>query len=145
MGRKSKLENGEDLTEPNSTSEDATLTDDITLLLKFEDLTIKQKRVVQQDGTEGSIGYLTIIDKKTGGISDHTYNMFASGEQKNWYLYKENEPVLDTGSQRGNRPFHWEGYLAPGLYTFGTGPAPNYDKPRKYHVPGRGYQVKFRL
>ena len=147
MGRKSKLESGEEMTELTSdlTSDDVTPTDDITLLLKFEDLTIKQKRIVQQDGTEGSIGYLTIIDKKTGGISDHTYNMFASGEQKNWYLYKENEPVLDTGSQRGNRPFHWEGSLLSGLYTLGTGPAQNYDNPRKYRVPGRGYQVKFRI
>jgi len=144
MGRKSKSE--EDSIESTDTVSEPVATEDITtVLLKFEDLTVSQKRVFQQDGSECSIGYTTIIDKTMGGISDHTYNMFASAEQKTWYLYRENEPVLDTGSQRGNRPFHWEGMLTPGLYTFGTGPVPNFSTPKKSRIPGRGYQVKFRI
>ncbi len=149
MTRKSKIEGEsiveETISECSPVTTDQPVSEELILLIKFEDLTISQRRVVHQEGSEGSISYITVIDKKTGGISDHTYNMFASGEQKNWYLYRENEPVLDTGSQRGNRPFLWEGILSPGLYTLGTGPAPNYSKARKYHVPGRGYKVQFRI
>lgn len=142
MGRK---KSDEDIAESSEGISEPVATEDITiLLLKFEDLTISQKQVFQKDGTECSIGYTTIIDKKTGGISDHTYNMFASGEQKNWYLYRENEPTL-SNDQKGNRPFHWEGVLTPGLYTFGTGPVPDFSKPKKIRIPGRGYQVKFRI
>lgn len=142
MGRK-KFE--EDSAESSDVISEPVAAEDITtLLLKFEDLTISQKQVFQKDGSDCSISYMTIIDKKTGGISDHTYNMFASGEQKNWYLYRENEPAL-SNDQKGNRPFHWEGVLTPGLYTFGTGPVPDFSKPKKSRIPGRGYQVKFRI
>ncbi len=102
------------------------------VILKFEDLVISKTN-------SGTI----VIDKKLGGISDHTYRMFASGGQKDWILYKENEPYFDTGSQHGNRSFHWEGILEPGLYTLSTGPLVKDFS--KHRVPGRGYQITFRV
>lgn len=102
------------------------------VILKFEDLTVSRTE-------SGTIK----ISKLLGGISDHTYRMFAAGGQKDWILYKENEPYLDTGSQHGNRSFTWEGLLDSGLYTLSTGPLVKDFS--KHRVPGRGYQISFRV
>jgi len=102
------------------------------LMLRFEDLTITKD---QND--------FVIINKVKGGISDSAYAMTAVGVQKNWQLLDEAQTEIESGSQHGNRPFHFEGNLLPGLYTIRTGmPVKDFSKHR---IPGRGYSITFRL
>jgi hypothetical protein len=101
-------------------------------LVQFEDLHIVRTRET------GEI----CIDKKSGGIADSTYSLGAVGSQKNWALYTEGGVLIDTGSQHGNRVFHWQGVLEPGTYTLTTGPSHVYTKRR---VAGRGYKIMFRV
>ena len=102
------------------------------LILSFEDVTI----------TKQSNGLIT-IDKIRSGISDSTFARVAVGPQKTWQLFNENGVEVETGSQKGNRPFHYSGMLSPGLYVLTTGPAvKNYSKHR---IPGRGYKIVFRI
>ena len=104
---------------------------DIAILLRFEDLTIMKRENI------------TFIDKLRSGISDSTYARVAVGPQKFWQLFNDADVEIPTGSQKGNRPFHFEGELLPGLYTLTTGPAvKDYSKHR---IPGRGYKVVFRI
>lgn len=142
MSRKSK---DSEVLEPIESAQPEQPPEEVVLVLKFEDLTVTQKKVFQQTDSGCSIGYVTAIDKKEGGISDHTYINFAAGIQKNWLLLNDASTEIDTGSQHGNRPFHWEGNLVSGLYTLVTGPKVDYEKPKKYRVPGRGYRVQFRI
>ena len=102
------------------------------LILNFEDVTIYK----QSNG-------LVTIDKIRSGISDSTYARVAVGPQKTWQLFNENGIEIETGAQKGNRPFHYSGMLNPGLYVLTTGPAvKNYSKHR---IPGRGYKIVFRI
>jgi hypothetical protein len=102
------------------------------LLFQFEDITIVRN-------TDNTI----TISKLLTGISDSCYARSAVGSQKNWSLYNEFNVLIDTGNQHGNRPFVWQGTLEPGLYTLETGiPSKNYTKHR---IPGRNYQVTFRI
>lgn len=101
------------------------------ILLKFEDLTITR--------SESGIK----IVKTLGGISDHTFKMFASGKQRFWCLYRNEDMSVVTDDLNGNRAFQWAGTLDPGLYTLSTGPVvKNFSKHR---IPGRGYQISFRV
>ena len=102
------------------------------LILSFEDVTIYNK----------SNGVVT-IDKIRSGISDSTYARVAVGPQKTWQLFNENGVEVETGSQKGNRSFHYSGMLSPGLYVLTTGPSvKDYSKHR---IPGRGYKIVFRI
>jgi len=102
------------------------------LILNFEDVTIYKM----------SNGLVT-IDKIRSGISDSTYARVAVGPQKTWQLFNENGIEVETGSQKGNRPFHYSGMLSPGLYVLTTGPGvKDYSKHR---IPGRGYKIAFRV
>lgn len=127
MSRKSKEELGIEIPASEISNES-----NEQILLKFEDLTVSR-----------TPSNTIKISKTLGGISDHTYRMFASGGQKYWYLYKDGQPALDTGNQNGNRAFLWEGNLDPGLYTLGTGPTVK--DISKHRIPGRGYQIMFRV
>ena len=102
------------------------------LILNFEDVTIYK----QSNG-------LVTIDKIRSGISDSTYARVAVGPQKTWQLFNENGVEVETGSQKGNRSFHYSGMLSPGLYVLTTGPSvKDYSKHR---IPGRGYKIAFRV
>ena len=102
------------------------------LILNFEDVTIYK----QSNG-------LVTIDKIRSGISDSTYARVAVGPQKTWQLFNENGVEVETGSQKGNRSFHYSGMLSPGLYVLTTGPSvKDYSKHR---IPGRGYKIIFRI
>lgn len=102
------------------------------LILSFEDVTISKQ----------SNGLIT-IDKIRSGISDSTFARVAVGPQKTWQLFNENGVEVETGSQKGNRPFHYSGMLSPGLYVLTTGPGvKDYSKHR---IPGRGYKIVFRI
>ena len=102
------------------------------LILNFEDVTIYK----QSNG-------LVTIDKIRSGISDSTYARVAVGPQKTWQLFNENGVEVETGSQKGNRSFHYSGMLSPGLYVLTTGPSvKDYSKHR---IPGRGYKIVFRI
>ncbi len=122
MTRKNKLEEGtEEIVQPVR-----------TILFNFEDLTISSN----PDTT-------ITINKTLSGISDSCYARSAIGSQKNWSLYTENDVLIETGNQHGNRSFTWSGNLEPGLYTLTTGvPSKNFTKHR---IPGRNYQVTFRV
>ena len=103
-----------------------------TLILSFEDVTIYK----QSNG-------LVTIDKIRSGISDSTFARVAVGHQKFWQLFNESGVEVETGSQKGNRPFHYSGMLSPGLYVLTTGPGvKDYSKHR---IPGRGYKIAFRV
>jgi len=105
---------------------------DITLMLRFEDLTITKD-------AEGTI----IIDKAKGGISDSTCAITAVGPQKFWHLVDESQNEIESGSQLGNRSFYFEGKLVPGTYTLKTGlPIKDFSKRR---ISGRGYSITFRI
>lgn len=125
MARKSKLEDGTEETEqPTETPS--------TVLFRFEDLSITR-----------NLDNTITINKSLSGISDSCYARSAVGSQKNWSLYTENNVLVETGNQHGNRSFAWTGNLEPGLYTLTTGvPSKNFTKHR---IPGRNYQVTFRV
>jgi hypothetical protein len=113
-------------------------------LFKFEDLTISKRGIYQQEGSMASCSYNIVIQKESGGISDSTYNLGASGVTKNWQLFSEDgcEIVLGEPAPHGNRALLWEGPLNNGLYILTTGPSHNYSKRR---IAGRGYKITFRV
>jgi len=130
--------------EPVSTTLQEQPTDTLQTLFKFEDLTISKRRIYQRDGNMSSLSYNIIIQKDSGGISDSTYNLGATGATKNWQLFGEdgNEISLGVPAPHGNRAILWEGTLNNGLYTLTTGPSHNVSKHR---IAGRGYKIMFRV
>jgi len=112
-----------------------------TILFAFEDFTIFRKPKVTHEGNEVSSEWITIIDKRSGGISDSCYSRVATGQDKNWNLLNQNGRLIDTGSIHGNKPFHWEGLLEPNnVYMLMTGKSNNTSIHR---IPGRSFKIVF--